>query len=89
VILWTWEAAAPGSAGSGVCADQPRARRAAGAWMRAHDAVAGRVEQVRLATGLSLCAEYERTGITATAKRHRSGRISWSPGRRCPVSGTA
>jgi hypothetical protein len=56
--------------------------------MRAHGAVAGRVEQVRLATGLSLCAEYERTGIAATARRHRSGRIAWSAAKR-PVPGTA
>jgi hypothetical protein len=41
-VVWTWDASEPGAGGSGVCADPDSAARA---WMRAHQADAGLVEE--------------------------------------------
>jgi hypothetical protein len=47
--LWAWEASIAG-VGGGVCGDQTRARGAASAWIRAHAADGGILEQVRMVT---------------------------------------
>lgn len=63
---------------SGVCGDEARARRAASAWMRAHAADRGILEQVRMVTlGEDLLTCYERTGLALRAKRYSDGRISF------------
>ncbi len=75
-FLWAWEAIAPGAAASGVCDDIGRARRAASAWIREHEAYTGLVEQVRMAVlGEDLLPCYERTGLALRAKRHSDGRV--------------
>ena len=79
-VLWAWEASAPGVAASGVCGDICQARHAASAWMRAHDADAGLLEEVRLAIGAgSLLPHHERTGVALRARRYRDGRVRWRP----------
>lgn len=80
MILWAWEASAPGAAASGICDDADRAQQAASQWMRAHGADSGLLEQVRLAIGAaSLLPHHERTGIALRARRYRDGRIRWQP----------
>jgi hypothetical protein len=78
ILLWAWQATAPGAAASGVCGDAGRARRAAAEWMRANGADAGLVEEVRLAIGAgSLLPHHERTGTVLRARRRRDGRVRW------------
>jgi DNA-binding CsgD family transcriptional regulator len=83
-VLWAWEASAAAAGGTGVCGDEARARRATSAWMRAHGADRGIIEQVRIAScGEDLVPCYERTGIALRAKRYSDGRIAFyaaSPG---------
>jgi hypothetical protein len=79
IVLWTWDASAPGTAGSGVCDDEGQALRAASAWMRAHGGSAGVVTQVRLAVGArTLLLHHEPTGVALQARRGRDGRVTWA-----------
>ena len=85
MFLWSWESSVPGAAASGVCGDIGRARRAASAWMRAHGADAGLLEEVRLAIGArSLLPLHERTGVALRGRRYRDGRVRWSGKSRTP-----
>jgi hypothetical protein len=78
-LMWTWDASAPGTGGSGVCGDEDQARRAASAWMRAHGAAAGVATQVRLALGAqTLMAGHEPTGVTLRARRCPDGQVRWA-----------
>jgi len=82
IVLWTWDAAAPGAAGSGVCDDENHVRRAASAWMRAHGAAACVATQVRLGVGSrTLMQSHEPTGITLTGRLDRDGRVRWESAR--------
>ena len=77
-VLWTWDASTPKAGGSGVSADPNSAREAARAWMRAHQADAGLVEEVQIAVGSgTLLTCYERTGTAWRAKRHSDGRVAF------------
>lgn len=77
-VLWAWEASAAAAGGTGVCDDEARARRTASAWMRAHGADRGIVEQVRMAScGEDLVPCYERTGLALRAKRYSDGRVAF------------
>ena len=81
-VMWTWDASAPGAAGSGVCGDEERARRAASEWMRDHGAAAGVAREVRLAVGaLTLVPQHEPTGVALRARRGRDGSVRWTPAR--------
>jgi hypothetical protein len=81
-VMWTWESSAFAAAGSGVCGDKGRAKRAASAWMREHGADCGVVEQVRLAVGAgSLLTRHEPMGVTLWARRDRRGRVRWATAR--------
>jgi hypothetical protein len=76
VIVWLW---ATGNA-EGVTDDCTKAREAATSFMRMTGASAAVVEQAHFITGIrSLSAAYERAGGSHwIARRHPSGRISWS-----------
>jgi hypothetical protein len=78
VLLWTWDASAPGAGGSGVCEGEHRARCAAAAWMRANGADAGTAREVRLAVGVTLLPHYEPTGRALRARRYPGGRVRWA-----------
>jgi hypothetical protein len=91
VIMWSWDASAPGRGGGGACRDEQAARRAAEAWMRANNrAETASVEQVRLSLGSgNLLTHYERTGTRLAARRHRNGRITWAPEQARPAQRAA
>jgi hypothetical protein len=79
VVMWTWDASAPGVAGSGVCDDRGEARRAAAAWIRAHGAAAGVAREVRLAVGArTLLPHHEPTGVALRARLGRDGQVRWA-----------
>jgi hypothetical protein len=81
-VMWTWDASAPGAAGSGVCSNEERARRAASEWMRDHGAAAGVATQVRLAVGArTLMQIHQPTGVALRARRGRGGSVRWTPAR--------
>jgi hypothetical protein len=81
--MWTWESSAPTMAGSGVSGDEEQAKRDVSAWMTAHGADSGLVEQVRLAVGAgNLVTRHEPTGVTLRASRGHDGRVRWEAARR-------
>jgi hypothetical protein len=82
IVLWTWEASAPGAGGSGVCDDEHQVRRAASAWMRAHGATAGVAREVWLAVGArTLLPRHEPTGVMLRARRGQDGSVRWESAR--------
>lgn len=79
IVLWTWDASAPGTAGSGVCDDEGQALRAASAWMRAHGAAAGVAREVQLAlSARTLLPRHEPTGLRLTGHRCHDGQVRWA-----------
>jgi hypothetical protein len=75
ITCWLWDA---GSA-CGVTDEEPRARKAAAACMRAGVADMARVEKALFAPGVgTLTMLHARTGIGWSAYR-RNGRIRWKP----------
>jgi hypothetical protein len=79
IILYIWDASAPGTDGGGVTDDHDSAKTAAVAWMRAHKTDTARVEQVQLALGGGgLLTTHEHTGRTWIAQRQGNHHITWT-----------
>lgn len=76
----TWDAEAPGSAGSGICDSPEAAQASARAWMRENNAERGEVTEVTLAAAADgIDAGYVRDGRAWEAVRSAEGDVLFRP----------